>query len=1220
MAVCHFALQAISRGKGRSAIAAAAYRSGTALTNEATGKRHDYSRRVRLGEIDPAETGILVPADVSAEWALDGNQLWNAAERAEHRKDSRVATEILLALPAELDRAQRRELTIEYSRILANRYGVAVDYAIHPPSKAGDQRNHHAHLLMTTRRISAQGLGERSALEHNEDKRKALGLLRRAAEIRNLREAWAQLANRALERAGQEARLDPRSYRDRGIEIAPLPKRGPAGNGLQRRFIVPDMLSISPETQARNAEIIRADPSQLLRLLADSQSVFTRQEIAQTLDRYVSHHEQFQLCLAAVMACPELLALPSRRERQTLTLPEGRSVDLPAKYTLKSTADLEWKLLAAALALASTRTLAAQISRGLTAQTVAIAVATLAERDGIELSPSQRSALEHVTGPESLSAIVGVAGAGKSTLLKAARLGWEREGFRVFGAATAGKAAQGLGQSSGIRSTTIASLILSWDKATARLSSRDVLVIDEAGMIDSKTMGRLVHEVRLAGAKIVLVGDPEQLPAIGEGAPFRALIERIPPARLLEVRRQSLEWQRAATVAFAQLRTADALQAYAAEGRIRLVTDPLARAIALFLETYTRPGTQAALAHTNADVTVLNDGIRAGLKRAGVLATGQGGVYQTRAGAREFLSGDRITLLRNARLRSSDGRGLLEVRNGQLGNVVRADHDALTIKIDDGGMVQVPLRDYPDVDHGYALTIHKTQGATLDRVYALESFGMDRNLLYVAMSRHHQDCLLIADTASHKDVDGLIRSLARRHNVKEMTLDYEGPGLAPAERAWVAAEAERRRSPELEQLRSLYATADYEARREAFGRTSTEIAALAARYRPPPLAGVLAADATLSDLDRQLAEARRDRADPEALARRGAARERRERQVTAEHDQRWRADNLRVAALMRHEAAAIAHEREAAAAMSALLRYEGRPSSTFNRAEWALASDTLIRTRDRQRAYRTLCDVLARRRPARPDFARDMRAEIGRPPEEKPLVLDNRPTSGARRERRLFVPPPFVRSTAIGRASPRRTPQQDDASAARFVNSETFRATPAGAQYHPEIAARAELRAQDSRQRARDRQAAVLPDTPQHRAFAGRGYASFGNADQVAIGARMVATVEALQAAAPHLLATSAAGRAAGALFAMIGRYNKGRATNGELDKVLKDMMFATPPATHHHRTGAHLAVGQQAADRWATATASAHALLTAVHDVDLQLELDQRARQAPRPGRGAER
>jgi Ti-type conjugative transfer relaxase TraA len=1220
MAVCHFALQAISRGKGRSAIAAAAYRSGTALTNEATGKRHDYSRRVSSGEIDPGETDILVPEGVAATWALDRSALWNAAEQAERRKDSRVATEILLALPAELDRAQRRALTIEYAQMLADRYGVAVDYAIHPPSKAGDQRNHHAHLLMTTRRMSAQGLGERSALEHNEDKRKTLGLLRRAAEIRNLREEWAQLANRALERAGQEARLDPRSYRDRGIEIVPQPKKGPAGNGLQRRFIVPDMLSISPETQARNAEIIRADPSQLLRLLADSQSVFTRQEIAQTLDRYVSDHEQFQICLAAVMACPELRALPSRRERQTLTLPEGGSLDLPVKYTLKSTADLEWKLLADALALASTRTLGPQTNRALAAETVAIAVATLAERDGIELSPSQRSALEHVTAAESLSAIVGVAGAGKSTLLKAARLGWEREGFRVFGAATAGKAAQGLGQSSGIRSTTIASLILSWDKGAARLTSRDVLVIDEAGMIDSKTMGRLVHEVRLAGAKIVLVGDPEQLPAIGAGAPFRALIERIEPARLLEVRRQSLDWQRAATVAFAQSRTADALQAYAAEGRIRLEADPVARTIALFLQSSTRPGTQAALAHTNADVMALNDGIRAGLKRIGVLEGGQGGVYQTRSGPREFRARDRITLLRNARLRSADGRGLLEVRNGLLGTVLRTEREALTVQIDEGGVVRVPLQDYGDVDHGYALTIHKTQGATLDRVYALESAGMDRNLLYVAMSRHRQDCLLIADKASHTDVDGLIRSLARRHNVKETTLDYDGPGLAPAERAWVAAEAERRRRPEIEQLRSQYATADYEARREAFGRSSMEIAALAARYRPPQLVQVLAADAGLVDLDRQLAAARRDRASPEVLARMATARERRERQVTTEHDRRWRPDTLRVAALRRHEEAAIAHERQAAAVMPALLRYEGRPSPVFKRAEWALASDTLVRTRDRHRAYRTLCDVLARRRPARPDFARDMRTERAPQQEEKLPVLDNRPTSGARRERRLFVPPPFVRATASGRPSPRRTPKEYDAAAERFVDSDAFRATPAGVAYHREIAARAKLRGQERRHRARDRQAAVLPDTPAHRAFAARGYASFGNADQVAIGARMVAVVEALQAAAPHLLATSAAGHAAHAVFAMIGRYNEGRATNGELDQVLKDMMFAAPPATHHERTGAPLAGGQQAADRWATATASARALLTTVHDADLQLELDQRARQAPRPSRGVDR
>ena len=118
----------------------------------------------------------------------------------------------------------------------------------------------------------------------------------------------------------------------------------------------------------------------------------------------------------------------------------------------------------------------------------------------------------------------------------------------------------------------------------------------------------------------------------------------------------------------------------------------------------------------------------------------------------------------------------------------------------------------------------------------------------------------------------------------------------------------------------------------------------------------------------------------------------------------------------------------------------------------------------------------------------------------------------------------------------------------------------------------------------------------------------------------MVAVVEALHAAAPHLLDTSDAGRAAQAVFAMIGRYNEGRATNGELDKAVKDMIFATPPATHHRRTGHPLAGREHAADRWAQATAFARELLTTVHDVDLQLDLERRVRATPRPSRSLDR
>jgi hypothetical protein len=161
---------------------------------------------------------------------------------------------------------------------------------------------------------------------------------------------------------------------------------------------------------------------------------------------------------------------------------------------------------------------------------------------------------------------------------------------------------------------------------------------------------------------------------------------------------------------------------------------------------------------------------------------------------------------------------------------------------------------------------------------------------------------------------------------------------------------------------------------------------------------------------------------------------------------------------------------------------------------------------------------------------------------------------------------------------------------------------------------------QDRRRRARERQAAVLPDTPQHRAFAARGYASFGTTGQVSIGTRMVAAVEALHAAAPHLSATSEAGRAAQAVFALIGRYNEGRATNGELDQAVKDMIFATPPATHHRRTGHPVRGREHATDRWAQATTAARELLTTVHDLDLQLDLERRVRGAPPPSRRLDR
>src|SRR4051812_4865710 len=163
------------------------------------------------------------------------------------------------------------------------------------------------------------------------------------------------------------------------------------------------------------------------------------------------------------------------------------------------------------------------------------------------LGDEQRAAFWHVTGKRDLALVVGYAGTGKSTMLSAAREAWEGSGYTVRGAALSGIAAEALEGGSGINSRTIASLEHGWGQERDQLTKRDVLVIDEAGMVGSRQMERVLSHAAEAGAKVVLVGDPEQLQAIEAGAAFRALSERHGAAEITEVRRQHHAWQREAT-------------------------------------------------------------------------------------------------------------------------------------------------------------------------------------------------------------------------------------------------------------------------------------------------------------------------------------------------------------------------------------------------------------------------------------------------------------------------------------------------------------------------------------------------------------------------------------------------------------------------------------------------------------------------------------------------
>ncbi|WP_455273806.1 Ti-type conjugative transfer relaxase TraA [Rhizobium herbae] len=793
MAIYHCSMKPIARSGGRSAVAAAAYRTAKMMVNERDGLVHDFTRKKGVEHPE-----IVLPEDVKADWALDRSRLWNAVEHAEKRKDARVAREFEIALPHEMTSEQRLSLTRDFARDLANRYGAAVDFAIHQPHTEGDVRNFHAHVLMTTRTVGPDGLGEKTLIERenkwllNHDQPTS------HMQLRDIRQAWENHANRHLARAGLDVRIDHRSHLERGLEIEPTEHMGVFASQMDRRGLEVSRTRIDDKAARRNAELIREKPEQVLSILTGEKSVFDRHDVARALHRYIDDSQGFQNAFAAVMASSALVEL---RPEQNGDL---------ARYSTREMLEIEHAMAASAGRMGQSSSHGVHrhhVDRALSLQNDAIKARTAASLSGkvergdmllvdreraIErsgLSEEQRVAVRHVTGQARIAAVIGFAGAGKSTMLAAARDAWERQGYRVHGAALAGKAAEGLEESSGIASRTLASWEYGWQAGRGQLGKGDVLVIDEAGMVGSLQLAKFVSEVEMRGAKLVLVGDHEQLQAIGAGSPFRAIAERVGAVELSEIRRQNEGWQREASIAFATHRTGEGLAAYADRGAVNF-SDNRDEARASLVRDYLSDleersfGSRIALAHRRVDVRAINADIRASLQDSHRLGRGEEGgelIFQTNDGKRSFAPGDRIVLLENNRD--------LGVKNGMLGTVEAVEPDALQIRLDGAGrnnarVVSIPVNSYQAFDHGYATTIHKSQGATVDRAFVMASSTMDRHLTYVAMTRHRDSVQLYAGRDELKDMKALSASMSRS-GAKETTLDYT---RAFAERRGLAEE------------------------------------------------------------------------------------------------------------------------------------------------------------------------------------------------------------------------------------------------------------------------------------------------------------------------------------------------------------------------------------------------------------------------------------------------
>jgi len=507
------------------------------------------------------------------------------------------------------------------------------------------------------------------------------------------------------------------------------------------------------------AKRIRKNPEYLLSMLTDKESTFTRHNIAKALSTYIHDATEYGRAYEKIISSSNIVQLT----------PENTNPKIKTRYSTREMVELEQKLIDDAKGMANNS------SFRIPSRQVELAIRktnkTLHADAGVVLSAEQRKAIRNVTSGNQLSCIIGVAGAGKSTILAAARQAWEEQGHRVFGAALAGKAAKGLEQSSGIQSRTLASLELSWQNDLHHLQKGDVLVIDEAGMIGSRQMARFINEAKVKGAKLALIGDAEQLQPIEAGSPFRAITEQIQTVSMHEVHRQNQVWQKQASQNFALGNTQRALHAYEDHNAIEYA-DTQDNAIQALVSDYMNDfwrsdnnTSQLALAHRKIDVQAINQTIRETRKEVGELQDGQ--AYKTEHGRRVFAAGDRLLFTRNDR-----GIG---VQNGMLGTVTKIDSHHLTIELDDKENGQsttrtISIKDYNNIEHGYATTIHKSQGATVDKSYLLASNSMDRHLTYVAMTRHKQETKIYTNQEEFLDFGRLTNSLSRKRQ-KQSTLD-----------------------------------------------------------------------------------------------------------------------------------------------------------------------------------------------------------------------------------------------------------------------------------------------------------------------------------------------------------------------------------------------------------------------------------------------------------------
>ncbi len=755
MAIAFARARYLSRAAGGNAVRSAAYNAREAIEAERTGELFSFRHRDA-----PEHHEILLPEGADARLAISA-ALWNAAEMAERRKDSQVAREIVLALPA--DRELSTEDRIELARSFAEQHfvakGLAVQLDVHAPHKergeaegafaegtggagstGGDHTNWHAHLLVTTRRIEGGQLSARKARDLDPEVCRA-GVRTLVTDAEAWGETWRAHQDRFFQEHGIALRVDATAAHP-GEHIGPVRMRKVDSPAVARAE------ALRTRTRRR-----RGTPSKCLAALTRNNATFTERE----LDRYLAKHlgggpdgTPDAETARAHRGRKSGSAGTSRRARPARPRDGrgGRAVHHADGARAGARGAGGWGCCGRCAA-----------PSGVRARHQEAALAARSLRD------DQRAAFEHAVCTGGLKLIEGRAGTGKSFTLAAVREAHEAAGYRVVGLAPTNAVAQDL-KADGFREAgTVHSALFAikngrspgWDKRT-------VLIVDEAAMLDSRVTGELLAEARRAGAKVILAGDDRQLASIERGGLFAELRQRHGAAEITEVTRQKVDWQRQAARDLAEGRFDAAVQAFDRHGAVTWTADGEAARAALVArwkaDTLAEPRkSRFVFAYTNADVSQLNAELRQVRRERGELASPDVR-FETKHGAADFAIGDRVQFTDTDKKR--------HIYNGNAGVITGIDARTgqLTARLDaaagaPGREVTWSAAEFSGFRHGYAGTIYKGQGKTLDHTYLLHTHHWRAAASYVALTRQRESAQVFVAADTAKDARQLARQMGR---------------------------------------------------------------------------------------------------------------------------------------------------------------------------------------------------------------------------------------------------------------------------------------------------------------------------------------------------------------------------------------------------------------------------------------------------------------------------